>query len=957
MNPMTKLFDPSRLTGRFFYLLVAFLAACGTARAVAPLTTTVSDIVYRADGNPASGTLLITWPQFNTADDKAVAAGTLNVSIATGGAVNVALVPNAGASPAGTFYKVTYKLDDGTSSTEYWTVPSASPTTISAIRSTVVPASMAVQVVSRSYVDSGLALKAADAAVLHKSGDTMTGALTLSADPSAAMQAATKSYVDTHAGGSTPGQIIVDGSTYPNIHSAVVAAGTTGSVLIPATYSGTDTDPNPNKIQIMDLRGKPNRQRGFINMLTDCGLKGDGVTDDASAAQACFNNYPSYWFVFPQTQSGGACSYWFGATVFPKGEGARISGASSGYKNSNTTMGGTVICAAAGVTPFWLDMTPNSSSGITIENLSIKGSEGHDHLQAPTKLNIPADLPQYKRNIATAQRTSNVLSITVTPTGSEGLTQQVGSQVKISGVSDSTVNGICIVASLTNSNAFGENALGFTCNQNGADTGALGAGGTISLPTTGTSTADGIRVCSNFNRIRNVTIDSMGRHGINADMQVGHGCTTNFSDDLIVEDSTIAGNQGDGFYAQGIDSNAGTMSINPIYYNLLWGVEDQSALGNNWTNNQISNNGSAWSTTSAPAAKNISAISRALASNSSTVSVTLSSADTNIKVGSCVVIAGVTDSSFNNTAGQCYFVTTLTDSTHYQYIQPGAPANASSSGGTSRMAKFSEAYLSAGIDSGAVKIGTQSQVQNQPFVGNYVEGGQDCKFGGTTLTFGGSNVPTCVSSTTWKPVYFLANTPGIVASTTNIAGFSNEKDFNNSVFFKAGKSSGTIRHTLVRWMNNNTSLDAWGLDVDPSGTAGSTGSWILGTGTAGSAIAVSRSSVQERQVASLVSVQNPLAGCRSTTTPTPAAGASRCALAARARHARRRPLSVPQTTTSRTTRPPRLSNRRLRTPRAQDRYGWRRRTRSISGIMQTPQTSQHSVSTPATRLCFPRLPP
>src|SRR4051812_25414139 len=316
---MQKLFDPSRLTGRFFYLLVAFLAAFETARALPPVTTTVSDIVYRADGTPAGGTLLITWPQFSTADNKAVAAGTMNVPIASDGVLNVTLAPNAGASPAGTFYKVTYKLDDGTSSTEYWTVPSASPTTISAIRSTVVPASMAVQVVSRNYVDSGLALKAADMTVVHKAGDSMTGALTLSADPSAAMQAATKSYVDSHASGSTPGQTTVDGSTYPTIHAAVVAAGITGSVLIPATYSGTDTDPNPNKIQIIDLRGKPNRQRGFINMLTDCGLKGTGIPadDDASAAQACFNNYPSYWFVFPQTQSGGACSYWFGSTVFP----------------------------------------------------------------------------------------------------------------------------------------------------------------------------------------------------------------------------------------------------------------------------------------------------------------------------------------------------------------------------------------------------------------------------------------------------------------------------------------------------------------------------------------------------------------------------------------------------------------------------------------------------------------
>ena len=106
------MFDPCRLAGRLFYLLISLLLAFGVARAVPPATTTISDTVYRADGSPASGTLLITWPQFNTSDNKAVASGTMNVTIGAGGAVNIALAPNAGASPAGTFYKVTYKLDD-----------------------------------------------------------------------------------------------------------------------------------------------------------------------------------------------------------------------------------------------------------------------------------------------------------------------------------------------------------------------------------------------------------------------------------------------------------------------------------------------------------------------------------------------------------------------------------------------------------------------------------------------------------------------------------------------------------------------------------------------------------------------------------------------------------------------------------------------------------------------------
>ena len=111
-DPMTSMFDPRRLAGRLFYLLVSLLVAVGVARALPPATTTISDIVYRADGSPASGTLLITWPQFNTSDNKAVASGTMNVTLAAGGAVSIALAPNAGASPAGTYYKVTYKLDE-----------------------------------------------------------------------------------------------------------------------------------------------------------------------------------------------------------------------------------------------------------------------------------------------------------------------------------------------------------------------------------------------------------------------------------------------------------------------------------------------------------------------------------------------------------------------------------------------------------------------------------------------------------------------------------------------------------------------------------------------------------------------------------------------------------------------------------------------------------------------------
>src|SRR2546427_9713171 len=93
---------------RLFYLrLVALmLAGAGRARPLpaaqsGPAMTTVSDTVYRADGSPAQGSAIITWPAFVTADGKAVAAGTTNVTLGTNGALSVTLGPNVGANPAG----------------------------------------------------------------------------------------------------------------------------------------------------------------------------------------------------------------------------------------------------------------------------------------------------------------------------------------------------------------------------------------------------------------------------------------------------------------------------------------------------------------------------------------------------------------------------------------------------------------------------------------------------------------------------------------------------------------------------------------------------------------------------------------------------------------------------------------------------------------------------------------
>jgi hypothetical protein len=216
--------------------------------AAGPALTTISDTVYRADGAAASGTALISWPAFVTAEGEAVAAGRKSVQIGAGGAFTTELVPNVGAIPSGTYYVVVFQLGDGTVRTEYWAVPTTSPTTIAAVRTTPGTGS-ANGLVSKQYVDAAVANRAVDGTVVHlsgpetvngtkqfasppavpapvgaadavnkayvdaavanvgagsyvaKAGDSMTGPLTLSGDPTALNHATTRHYVDTGLAG------------------------------------------------------------------------------------------------------------------------------------------------------------------------------------------------------------------------------------------------------------------------------------------------------------------------------------------------------------------------------------------------------------------------------------------------------------------------------------------------------------------------------------------------------------------------------------------------------------------------------------------------------------------------------------------------------------------------------------------------------------------------------------
>ena len=177
-----------------FGVSLAFMAMAVAALAQTISTTTVQGTVYLANGSPGSGTLQLSWPAFTTASNQTVAAGKITTTIGADGFVSVNLAPNLGSSPAGLFYTAIYHMSDGTTSTEYWVVPGAAQASIAQVRSQVMPAAQAVQAVSKAYVDQ--AIQSVAQGNLTSTGGQLTGPLYLTGDPTQALQAADKHYVD-----------------------------------------------------------------------------------------------------------------------------------------------------------------------------------------------------------------------------------------------------------------------------------------------------------------------------------------------------------------------------------------------------------------------------------------------------------------------------------------------------------------------------------------------------------------------------------------------------------------------------------------------------------------------------------------------------------------------------------------------------------------------------------------
>ena len=221
-----------RQIGRGWVLVGVLMAVVVTQPTYSQVAlTAVADTVYTASGAAAQGTVLVSWSAFTTAAGNAVAAGQTSAILGANGALSLSLAPNEGATPTGSYYTAVLHLSDGTTSRQYWVVPAGGgPVKLASVENQLLPTSVAMQTVSKAYVDHAIAAAVVTGAAssvttgsayVQKSGDTMTGALLLPGDPVSAQQAADKHYVDVNIaalGGGSATKV----STLPSATQTVV---------------------------------------------------------------------------------------------------------------------------------------------------------------------------------------------------------------------------------------------------------------------------------------------------------------------------------------------------------------------------------------------------------------------------------------------------------------------------------------------------------------------------------------------------------------------------------------------------------------------------------------------------------------------------------------------------------------------------------------------------------------
>jgi hypothetical protein len=106
-------------------LVLAALICAGVRPAQsAPPLTTIQDQMFRADGTPVSGTLIISWKGFVASDNSNIPTNSIRVPV-SGGTLRVRLTPTTTALTTAS-YLVQYLIDGKLNDVKVWAVPPSS---------------------------------------------------------------------------------------------------------------------------------------------------------------------------------------------------------------------------------------------------------------------------------------------------------------------------------------------------------------------------------------------------------------------------------------------------------------------------------------------------------------------------------------------------------------------------------------------------------------------------------------------------------------------------------------------------------------------------------------------------------------------------------------------------------------------------------------------------------------
>ena len=471
-----------KLTARGWLRTAGWMAVCAvtiwltgmaTTHAQAVSTTTVQGTVYLANGQPAAGTLVVSWPTYTTAGGQLISAGQTTVTVGADGYVSVNLAPNQGATPAGEYYTAVFYKSDGTVSRQYWTVPAAAQASLAQVQAQVMPSAQAVQAVSKAYVDQ--AVSQALGSQLTASGGNLTGPLLLSGDPSQPLQAADKHYVDSSFSAALP----LSGGTItgPASFNAAVTFGSSVTASSGMSFTGTGAAQTLTNLlpgaasdnaNGMTLKGTsaPNTMAPKVSPMADIRANGaviDGVTDIgpavvASEAQCNAANGNSCTILLPCTGPNGC--YWANGTDGQIGASGgyftfllqgnlhlqttlsnanvevNIIGSDGGtngvqFASPNQTASITVPSTDHGVLGTAVTVTPTSGNFGVTQAFTPSTMEG---LYANTWITIAGPLTC---NITSLTRVSNL----VTATLPSSCHIPPGVAITVAGVTDSTFNG------------------------------------------------------------------------------------------------------------------------------------------------------------------------------------------------------------------------------------------------------------------------------------------------------------------------------------------------------------------------------------------------------------------------------------------------------------------------------------------------------------------------------------